>query len=277
MCWRKVRRTAVVAALLAMAAPASSFAGAPRATAPPGYVIVRSHFTAPPGMFDSGGQATCPTGTVVWGGGAGNDFSNGTINTSEFAGTTGWNARVNNNAGDAEGFEVDAICAKKPKLYKFVSHQVDDPAGAQVSGSATCPAGTVLLSGSVLSEGDTSNVYLTSAWPNNTQKFTAVQENKSTSDQPFTVLVLCAAKPAGYQIVRVTQTVSGGNGIVEPEPNCSSGKSVIGGGIQIAPRGPTVDMSGSYVGAGSTTAWIGVVQNTGTTSSNVTGSTICAA
>jgi hypothetical protein len=34
-------------------------------------------------------------------------------------------------------------------------------------------------------------------------------------------------------------------------------------------------MSLSYVG--STTAWIGVVENTGTVSSNVTGSTICAA
>jgi hypothetical protein len=277
MRWRNVRRIAVLAVLLAVAVPASSFAVAPRATAPAGYQIVRAHFSAPPGLFDSGGQATCPTGTVVWGGGAGNDFQNGTLNTSAFVGTSGWHARVNNNAGDTEGFEVDAICAKKPKLYKFVSHQIDDPAGAQVSGSATCPAGTVLLSGSVLSDGDTTNVYLTSAWPNSTLKFTAVQENQSTSDEPFTVFALCAAKPAGYQIVRVTQTASAGGGIVVPEPNCSPGRSVIGGGIQVAPRGPAAVMSGSFVGAGSTTAWIGIVQNTGTASTNVTASTICAA
>ena len=94
MCWRNARRMAVAAALLAVAAPASSFASMPRASAPAGYQIIRSQFTAPPGMFDSGGQVACPTGTVIWGGGVGNDFSNGTINTSEFVGTTGWNARL---------------------------------------------------------------------------------------------------------------------------------------------------------------------------------------
>jgi hypothetical protein len=153
---------------------------------------------------------------------------------------------------------------------------VDDPAGTQRSGSVTCPTGTVLLSGSVLSDGDTTNVYLTSAWPNSVHTFTAVQENGSTSDEPFTVYALCAAKPAGYQIVRVTQTASASGGIVEPEPNCGSGRSVIGGGVHVAPPNPSVFISYSSVGANSTTAWLGVVHNTGTTSVNVTTSTICA-
>ena len=263
---------AVAISALAASANAQPF----RATAPAGYQIVRAQLSAPPGLFDAGGQAVCPTGTVVWGGGTANDFQNGTINTSEFSGSTAWNVRVNNNASNAEGFEVDAICAKKPKLYTFASHLVDDPAGARVRGSATCPTGTVLLSGSVLSEGDTTNIYLVSAWPVSAHTFSAVQENASTGDQPFDVLALCAQKPPGYGIVRVTQTASGGGGLVVPESYCASGSSVIGGGIQVTKPFPAVDMSASLVGSGTTTAWLGVVQNEAAASVKVTASVICA-
>jgi hypothetical protein len=134
----------------------------------------------------------------------------------------------------------------------------------------------VLLSGSVLSDGDTTNVFLLSAWPNSVHQFTAVQENGSTSDEPFTVYALCAAKPAGYQIIRVTQTDAASTGIVEPEPYCQSGRSVIGGGIQVTPRHPSVRITFSSFGSGGTTAWLGVVYNTGLTSVNVTASAICA-
>jgi hypothetical protein len=265
------------AALVGLAIASVAGAQALRATAPPGYHVVQVQHTAPPGLFDAGGQAACPTGTVVWGGGTQNDYANSTINTSEFLGTTGWNVRVNNNAGNAQGFEVDAICAKKPSLYKFVSHQFDDPAGVQKTGSATCPTGTVLLSGSVLSEGDTTNVFLTSAWPNGQHKFSAVQWNGSASDEPFFVYALCAKKPPGYAITRVTQTAAALTGLVEPETYCPSGSSVIGGGIQVVNPNPAAIMSASLVGAGSTTAWLGLVKNTGTASVKVTASVICAA
>jgi hypothetical protein len=259
-------------------APLAPIAGAqPQpAAAPAGYHIVQAHFPAPPGTFDAGGQAACPTGTVAWGGGTGNDFQNGTINTSAFVATTGWHSRVNNNAGSTESFEVDAICAKKPKLYTSVSHLFDDPAGLQAHGSVTCPTGTVLLSGSVLSEGDTTNVYLTSAFPNGPHTYTAYQKNGSTMDEPFSVSVLCAQKPPGYAIVRVTQTASGGGGLVVPESYCRSGASVIGGGMQIATPRPLAIMSASLVGAGTTNAWLGVVQNESPSSVNVTASVICA-
>jgi hypothetical protein len=246
------------------------------AAAPAGYHIVQAHFPAPPGLFDAGGQAVCPTGTVVWGGGTGNDFQNGTINTSAFVGTTGWHSRVNNDAGSTESFEVDAICAKKPKLYTFVSHQFDDPAGAQAHGSLTCPTGTVLLSGSVLSDGDTTNVYLTSSFPNGPHTYTAFQENASSGDEPFSILALCAARPPGYAIVRVTQTASAGGGLVVPESYCASGASVIGGGIQIVSPRPAAIMSASLIGAGTTNAWLGVVQNEATVSVKVTAAVICA-
>jgi hypothetical protein len=280
MNWRRFGMLVAAGLTIAMAAPAFASAhqlAAPAATAPAGYKIVRdTQFSAAPGMFDAGGQVSCPTGTVVWGGGVGNDFQNGTINTSGFVGSVGWHARVNNNAGSTEGFEIDAICAKKPSLYKTVNHQIDDPAGTQKSGSATCPTGTVLLSGSVLSDGDTTNVYLTSAWPNGQHKFTADQENGSSMDEPFTVSAICAKKPAGYSIVKVTQTAGSGGGIVVPESYCASARSVIGGGILVSTPSPAADISMSLVGSGTTNAWLGVVQNTGTTSVNVTASVICA-
>jgi hypothetical protein len=263
---------------LAVVVPASSFAGArvpgvTVATAPPGYQVVRTLFMAPPSMFDSGSQVACPAGTVVWGGGVENDFVNDTINTSAFLGSTAWQARVNNVDASTEGFTIDAVCANKPQLYKRVSHLVDDPAGAQTNGSATCPTGTVLLSGSVISFGDTTSVYLTSAWPSSSRKFTAYQENSSSTDQPFSVTALCAKKPAGYAIVNTTQSTSG-VGFVEKQ--CPTGTSVLGGGIRVASPEPAVTLSASSVGDNSTTAWAGVVNNGSTTTAQVTGYSICA-
>lgn len=183
--------------MVAAIAPLAPSAGAQplRATAPAGYQIVPAHFSAPPGTFDSDGQAVCPAGPVIWGGGTGNDFQNGTINTSVFVGRTGWEARVNNNAGSTESFEVDAICAKKPKQYTFASHQVDDPAGAQAHGSATCPTGTVLLSGSAQSDGDTTNVYLLGAWPNglHTNAWLGVVRDEAAASVKVTASVICAS------------------------------------------------------------------------------------
>jgi hypothetical protein len=272
----------VVLALVASASAAASsgmiVAGA--ASAPAGYHIESSAMLVAPGsMYDSGGREACPTGTVVWGGGVGFNvyYNDNTLNTSAVSGSTAWQARVNNpdvSSPLPSYFGVDAICANKPKLYKYVSNLVDDPAGMQTSGSATCPKGTVLLSGSVLSHGDTTSEYQTSAWPSSSRKFTAYQENSSSSDQPFDVTALCAQKPAGYKIVTATDSAPA-DSIWEAAASCPSGTSVIGGGVHVATPQPQVTPNWSKDASSKT--WDAVVYNANATTAQITGYAICAA
>src|SRR6266702_3015292 len=128
--------SAVAAAAAAPPATAARYSPAEiSASHPPGYKIVRSGLlNAPPGGFDSGGSVACPAGTVVWGGGVA--FSGGsnptlTVNTSQPAGSGGWEARVNNTGITTVQFLVDAICANRPTGYKLVFRTVDNPSNTQ--------------------------------------------------------------------------------------------------------------------------------------------------
>jgi len=246
-------------------------------TAPSGYVIERASFTVSGSPNTAAGQASCPAGKVVWGGGVGWEdfFDNDTLNTSEFAGTSEWFATVNNPDTSTTAFRVDAICAAKPKGYQSVSTLVDDPAGTQTTGSATCPSGTVLLSGSVLSHGDTNSEYLTSEWPSSTRTFTVSQENASTSDVPFGVAVLCAKKPAGYTLVVAHASAPALQAGV-PVAACPSGTSVIGGGVHVATPQALVNPVAS-IDNNDHNAWLAYVENGTAATVAVAGYAICAA
>ena len=205
------------------------------ATKPPGYVIVTSKLTAPQSEFNSMGTASCPAGTATWGGGMSFEtyrFLTSSINSSYWNGSSPgvWTVHVNNTGTGSNTVFVSAICAKKPLKYKRVFTIVDDPAGAQTSGVATCPVNTVILSGGVLSTGDQASVYLTSAHPTSARAFKAFQNNGSSNDQPFYVYALCAAKPPGYTRTSASSTAPAGE---QGGTNaaCPANTSVIGGGI----------------------------------------------
>ncbi len=241
---------------------------------PAGYVRVSQTFAVSAGTFDSGGQLSCAAGKVAWGGGIGfvSAYANDSLNTSAIDGSAGWQGRANDPPGDPNTvLLVDLICAKKPRLYRMQSTLVDDPAGSQTSGSATCPTGTVLLSGSVISDGDTTSEYLTSAWPTNSKTFEAVQENQSTSDQPFDVLALCAKKPPGYVIVNVTATAP--PGISSASPICPTGTVPIGGGIHVATPSPAIVPLYNSV---TTQGWVTETSNSTTSATQIASYAICA-
>jgi hypothetical protein len=87
----------------------------------------------------------------------------------------GWTARYNNRsirAGDE--FGISAVCASEPPGYTMRFKTVPNPAQTQSFAIATCPAGTVVLSGGALSSSISINVELLSAWPQSTSKFKAV-------------------------------------------------------------------------------------------------------
>jgi hypothetical protein len=277
---RRIAAAALLPAAVAAASPAAAAQQAPASvsTHPPGYKIVRAGpFNAPPSAFDSGGSATCPAGTVVWGGGVA--FSGGsnpslTVNTFQPAGSSGWEARVNNTGATTVQFVVDAVCANKPAGYKLVFKTVDNPANTQSHATATCPSPKVLLSGGTLSTSDQVPAILTSAWPKSSAQFTGYMLNGTATDQKFTVLAICGQKPAGYKIasngVPLDPGFTLGDGI-----GCPAGTSVLGGGTQDPDHVRVVQVGGSVDQGAS--AWEIDVNNTGKLVHQVNGYAVCAA
>ncbi len=275
-----------MAALLAAAAAAvaSPAAAAPHSSAainashPPGYEIIASGPEgAPPSTFTSGTFATCPAGTVVWGGGVtflGSPDFNLTVNTSNPNGSGGWAARVNNTGTTSEQFEVDAICANKPKGYQIVSSTVDNPAGTQSHSTATCPSPNVLLGGGTLSTADQVGAIVTSAWPRTSAKFTGYMDNATTSDANFIVYAICGHKPSGYTIVSSGAALGPDSALVDGIA-CPTGTSALDGGAQAPAHVPAVQVSASIDGGPS--GWGIEVNNTGQSVDQVNGYAICAA
>jgi hypothetical protein len=219
----------------------------------------------------------CPAGTVVWGGGVaflGGSNPNLNVNTSQPAGSSGWEARVNNSGTTTVQFRVDVICADKPAGYKIVFKTVDNPPNTQSHATATCPSPKVVLSGGTLSTSDQVPAILTSAWPKSSTQFTGYMLNGTATDQQFTVLAICASKPAGYKIasnsVPLDPGFTLGDGIA-----CPTGRSVVGGGTQDPDHVRVVQVGGSL--DEDNLAWFINVNNTGKLVHQVNGYAICAA
>ena len=263
-----------VAGLIAATATPAAAA----ATAPPGYRIVRTaDLPAPPSILDTTGQASCPTGTVPWGGGAG--FTDGfaaigvSLETTEpVAGS--WRARVNNASGAAQTFRIDVICANKPKGYKIAFASADNPPHADTPATASCPTGTVVLSGGAFSTSDTTANILTSAGPLGPHRFTAFMANTSDVDQQMTTFAVCGAKPAKYAIV--TQSESD-MGVDDPAltPVCPTGTSVLGGGLEVVNAGFDIAIAGSL--DEDRHGWFGEAVNQRPGATTFTSQAICAA
>jgi hypothetical protein len=256
---------------------ATAGAGA-AATAPAGYKIVHgAATTAPSSALDTGTDTLCPSGTVAWGGGVGFRGSGGpgeTIGTSDPAGSAGWNALVNNSSGASQSFSVDAVCAKKPKGYKIVTASAANPAGAQTTVSATCPAKTVVFSAGIASTSDAATVRMTSLWPASSTKVTGRMFNGSGSSATVQVEAVCGVKPAKYTIVKHAIPLAAATGLEDGE-GCPVGTSVLGGGTNVGSPGKAVAISESS-DSGKTT-WYLVVDNTTPASVTVTDYAICAA
>jgi hypothetical protein len=262
-----------VAALVAGTTPAVA-----AATAPPGYHIVRTaDITAPPSILDTSGQANCPAGTVPWGGGA--SFDNGfaargtSLETSEPV-TGGWRVRVNNASGAAQTFRVDVMCANKPKGYKVAFASADNPPNADTTVTASCPTGTVVLSGGAFSTSDTTANLLTSEGPAGPHRFTASMANTSTLDQGVTAFAVCGAKPPKYAIVSQSETDMGPDDPVLT-PVCPTGTSILGGGIQIVNPGFDVAIAGSL--DEDRHGWFGEAVNLRSGATALSSQAICAA
>ena len=239
-------RAAVVALTGVVALTAATAGAGAAATAPAGYKIVVGALTpAPSSPFDSGADTACPSGTVVWGGGArlaGTGRSGESLETTDPAGSAGWNALVNNTSGAAESFSVNAICAAKPTGYKVVTASASNPAGAQTTVSVTCPAKTVVLSAGSFSSSDSSAERLTALWPASKTKVTMRMVNQTGSAATVEAEAVCGKQPSKYTIVKIAGSVPA-NTSDESGPSCPAGTAVLGGGINPATPGASFSIN----------------------------------
>jgi hypothetical protein len=191
---------------------------------------VSSSVNLTPGAVDSA-TATCPAGTVVTGGG----FSVGLdvwVYTQLKQGN-GWIAYAKNNAGVNRTLTTYAICLSYLSVTTtqvFTSVTVD--AGHSATGTATCPAGSVVTGGGYTGKIDgslrTFSEYLTgNAWQ-------VAASNNGVSSTTFNVYAICLSG-ASFTTIIVNgnnSITAGGNGFAEAA--CPAGKVVTSGGFGLA-------------------------------------------
>jgi len=241
-------------ATLAALAAAISLAPAALAT-PPGYVRVESpDIAAPPTPFDFGGRADCPPGTVVWSGGVGGTSDFGMDINSSNPTAAGWEGRYNNRSTRNGAFEVEAICAAKPRHYVQTFALAANPAGTQATATATCPGRTVVLGGGAQSSSDDGRAFLLSAYPATKQTYTAVIWNGSTRDEQLAVYAICGKRPSGYELNASTGSGKGPAEFTGGGQCTRLGKVVIGGGVRVANPQPLISIATSF--ADQDTQWL---------------------
>jgi hypothetical protein len=255
-------------------------AGAQPNARPPGYQqIVTGPVTVPPTASATKAVAKCPKGSTIWGGGVsvGNDVqfeALGINNTIAYVQRNEWIGLADNAGTDTAQEYATAICAKKPTNYRVRAASAENPAGTMTTIRATCPAGTVMLSGGISAATEAYNISVKSAWPSSSTTFQAEMWNESTSNEVIIASVLCAPKPPNYRIVSATRPVASGVNLVDHVP-CPAGSVVLGGGVDIASASTADNVMASTPGGvvqWETSSW----NDTGATQ-NITSYAICAA
>jgi hypothetical protein len=262
-------------------APGKSAPAAPAVTAtmpkpPKGYVVVHSgNLTANTGA-QTRGTVACPAGTVAFGGGAFTTSTSTNVNiNSSFPPTTGspgWAADLNNASGAAVTFSVYAVCANAPKKYTIADGFFDNPSGLESTGSAACPAKTVLLGGGSVASSLLTSVNINSTLPSGNGWQTDMNNGGADSDT-FLVYAICGKKPKGYTVVSGTATVNGAGLQTPAEAVCPAPTVPLSGGAHSSLASVIVNLNSS---APVTGGWLVYEDNASASSGTVTPYAICA-
>lgn len=140
-----------------------------------------------------------------------------------------------------------AMTAGQPPGYQIVhAGPFSAPPGAESSGSATCPAGTVVWGGGVsISGGLRPQLTVNTSEPNGSGGWAATVNSTFTTTLQFVVDAICANKPTGYKIVSRT---------VDNPPNTQSHATAPCPTLDVLLGGGELSTSGQ-VAAVLTSAW----------------------
>lgn len=161
---------------------------------------VSASFANPAGSQNLG-SVSCPAGTKVLGGGASSPTIDLAQNINEsvpfHSGRIyGWSVFMNNSGGNADSFNVYAVCSKYSPTnngYTIVEGaSVSDPPGTQTFSSVGCPAGDSVLGGGQSNDSISTATSLNSNWPSSTTGWGAWENNGSGSTVSDNAWAICA-------------------------------------------------------------------------------------
>ena len=225
-------------------ADAASTAGTPRP--PARYRVVISPELAAPDGADTRGTVRCPTGTVPLGGGAivSSSSTRASVGSSFPSGRT-WNGDIKNASGAATTFQVEVICAKRPKGYTVIrgAANVRNPVGSQARAVATCPGRTMPLGGGGTSNAFSSFVNMNRTGPKG-RSWIVKENNASGVGAELTAVAVCG-KMKGYRVIQGRAFAVPANGQKGGSAVCTGHTVPIGGGALTTSKSLGVNVGGT--------------------------------
>jgi hypothetical protein len=245
------------------------------------------------------GTTNCPQGKVALGGGAQvvgegtKEFKTALMENSP--GTVGggatslWFSTVRNMDTAPHTIGQFAVCANAPKGYQLVRRDVAVGAGAVVRDTVTCPTGKVALAGggSIVGQGSADfKTRMQESAPgtvNGGAQSVWLVSMRNTDIAPHTmgIFAVCAAPPAGYQVVRRDVTLAG-RSFVRDTATCPKGKIVLGGGASIIGAGTgdfntrIQELAPGTIGGGAQSLHLAAVRNYSSVSRTLGIHAVCA-
>jgi hypothetical protein len=164
---------------------------------------------------------------------------------SSFPSTTGWVGTLNNVSGATTTFDVVAVCARAPRLYQVVLiAPLTARANSQAGGTATCPAGTVVLGGGSIANTSSVAVNINSTLPSG-KSWHVDLNNNTVPDTTFDVLAICGKRPRGYAIVAGSTVTNPAFEQTIATVTCPAGTVPLSGGAFSASSSPAVNLDSS--------------------------------
>src|SRR5262249_42330025 len=107
--------------------------------------------------------------------------------------TKGWRVDANNASTGDDTVTAYAVCGKKHAGYAQVSGIATTVnASSQGSADASCPTGTLVLSGGAFSSSGSTQVNLNSTLPVSTTDWKSYEDNGSSGTNTVTAYAVCA-------------------------------------------------------------------------------------
>ncbi len=173
--------------------------------------------------------------------------------------------------------QAHAVFNGPPTGYAFEEQFISAPPESQASGSVNCPATTVAYGGGVEVASSGLAVNVSGSVPKKRGRgWTGTVSNDTTSSQGFTVIVVCAHKPRGYEVV-VSHKIDNPAGTqVSAAASCPSRLKVLGGGGSSSSSSALVDLNSTFpVVISSRYAWRIDVNNLSGADQSTTATVVC--
>jgi hypothetical protein len=181
-------------------------------------------------------------------------------------------------AAATPGAPAPRIATDAPPGYVIkTTSGISLPNNKEKSGLATCPKGTVVLSGGAYIASSSVMTGINSSFPNpfNDHVWEAVANNFSGAGTTFNVYAVCAKHPKGYELLSGNDVSNPAGDQDRATENCPTGDVILGGGVNDElSSSVSIGMASSY--PSSSASWTAAVSNFSTKGDTFVVVAVCA-